>query len=98
MPDRKKAWEKSLPPELRRKIREAKRDVKKLRACGVHEFSMDEVKKVALDAFPLSWTKAKVRCHKCGVSFFALYAGGYLDALRDSKKKGSEPEDNENRN
>lgn len=78
----------SFYPDIKERMEALKRDVKKLRSCEVHEFSMSEMREAVLKNYPLSWQKAKVRCRKCGVSFFALYAGGYMDALRDMKRAG----------
>lgn len=79
-----------MPPFVLRELEEANEKMETSRKCSVHEFDMDEIKAAVKRSTVFDWQKAKVACKKCGVEFFALYAGGYIDALAAKRNEKGE--------
>ena len=82
-----KARRNGVPPFVLREMEEANKKMAASRKCSIHEFDMDEIKVAVRQSTVFDWQKAKVKCHRCGVEFFALYAGGYIDALNAKREK-----------
>lgn len=74
-------------------MKEALQNASLLHSCDVHDFNIADIRRAVMRSSPLNWTRAKCKCRKCGGEIFALYAGGYMDALKAIEKQRSK--DNE---
>lgn len=73
---------------LNRQAEKAKANSKILKSCPLHEFEIKEIKDSVRKSTAIDWTRAKCKCQKCGGEVFTLYAGGYMDAVKQLKKLG----------
>lgn len=85
--DIKKAIKKGLPPFQIEQMKKANRISEILSSCDVHDFDLKDIKTAILGAKVTNWTAAKCKCKKCGGEVFALYAGGYMDAVKRMKEQ-----------
>lgn len=85
-----KAKKRKLPPFQIEQMKEANRNSEILKSCGIHEFELSAIKDTVKRAGVINWTAAKSKCKKCGGEVFALYAGGYMDAVRQLEKLNKE--------
>lgn len=88
--DINRAKKKNVPPCKIEMMEKANRNSEVLKTCDLHEFELKDIKKAIKSAGPAAWTNAKCKCKKCGGEVFALYAGGYMDAVRQLEKLNKE--------
>ena len=85
-----KAKRNGAPPFMVKAMERANEKIEASRKCPAHEFDENEIRAAVRRSTVFDWQKAKVACKKCGIEFYALYAGGYRDALEAMKDKKGE--------